>query len=1280
MLQRQSSVSSRRSVSIRSSSRNRIRRSASSSSMSTRTFREASPRRPSSALGRVNNDDVPALPSMSPEFATAREKALNRRSTSLDTPRRTASLPAKRPSARSVSVDRHRHPAGSPNCLSLSAHRLSTVHEVDRNSVNFSYPMKAPQNPQTNQSPVQFENNGTSEEPSSVAREPSSMEAPKIRRTASYAGYMPVRQRSRVFSPGAAERRQATSSHPTGTALAAAQAASLHDGSSAQGLDYEPSDTIAVDGRNVETFHRQPSSRRIPKRRPSALRKETNQGEEPAKAEAAMNHADQTHHIRPPSRASNHRFLRYDEQDGGARSPALDKADGQLAYEASTSSEVHPSTELSTATMEAHARQSRSPGRSAHFSSQLAVTGPVDHLHKPPPRSMSPVKSALKHSAKGSFPTDARAGIIVRPVQSPSEMSDGTSVASDDCLRPGLKKRRVKVSFDDEAEIVGVAASPPTSPEELAPDSAPEKTHSKTHWYTVGKRKRLQSENFSDEEFDEVLKPRPELPSFGSIRGIRDLERRQGIRGYPSDSESLSSLSSSPDVTGLPFSHDHALGGLVTKILREDPTEHTEVGHPYEPALSNDSSVETSNQATHSYHNATVDESSLLASSVDNPPLANASREEEEIVTASASGDPGADTTQPTPTDGIQPVSEDLEKDRKRNRCSLELYRVPGDFPSSPLDYDLRAAGGVQKPDQQFDRSPKESDPPKKSGAENNQESSEESSDNVYSDAPEHLPDDDGGGFGSINAIVDTRKQPSGMALHVDTELASESAMTANTSKPEGRSGYEISSARVRSARSPAVWDSNQRARGRVPVKGLAAERAVHSPGYFNDEYLSSPSRRSPIESRGHAENAGFGTLGRTESVRTAKQPMYIDTYRDYRQHNARRIADGPDRTLPKRSANASSSLRQGVATERKIKRKVLPPSDRQDIDTSDSHDVREYYGRDNHSQSASLSNPVRGAMPNVNDSSGNFNRSRVSPTGHGNFGMRRTMRGDADGSRPLSPTHGLATPGDREPTSGPTGSSTMRSTNGAGSKPSVFSGNGKTSKTKAAKSSGHHFLSRFDDSDDEGTSKGARNFRSRFDDSSDDSGPVHSRPVRGIPRRKGTRDGDSTELEDSSGDERPPPWETPEDSALAAVARSRGMTTEQLEEFLNQPAKGPKIGFFRRLHRKKSKRIDEKARRPDPDNTATLDTHLEHSRPERDNHRTPRLQRSDGDAWSRSNRHEGNDNNNDNNERPQTADGVAAVNGNGYSGAALDVVIAPRSTPRKKRFPLLRKAFGLRL
>jgi hypothetical protein len=186
----------------------------------------------------------------------------------------------------------------------------------------------------------------------------------------------------------------------------------------------------------------------------------------------------------------------------------------------------------------------------------------------------------------------------------------------------------------------------------------------------------------------------------------------------------------------------------------------------------------------------------------------------------------------------------------------------------------------------------------------------------------------------------------------------------------------------------------------------------------------------------------------------------------------------------------------------------------------------------------------------------------------------------------------------------------------------SFFSVNNKSPRATVTKKSPKSKASRFAESDDEDIDTRPQIFRSRFVDSSDEEEPNKAlRPVRGIPRRKDERDGDSTELEDSSEEDRrkaqrlsvaaPQSEPTPPGSrnqnapvnmsGMAAVARQRGMTQRELEAFLMQPPGGRKSGLLKRLGLKKSKNPDHRIRKADVESPSRRDTPLERSRLERE-------------------------------------------------------------------------------
>lgn len=223
--------------------------------------------------------------------------------------------------------------------------------------------------------------------------------------------------------------------------------------------------------------------------------------------------------------------------------------------------------------------QSVSPARTTHF-----ANAPESLLvkHQPPARSISPRKSALKHSSsispRGPSPTEGSAGGV---------QDSEASVASEELSVP--KKRTNRVSFDESHVVVGQAAPPLVLDPPIVPSP-----QTKRPWYSIGRGKKKDALVAED---DEVMKPRPALPSFGSVRErkpSRELaEERPLVRpaepSEPSTAPVLklslpSPLASSPlftsptgEVIEYPLgpvgqSSDHVIGA----ILSQDATSKNE--------------------------------------------------------------------------------------------------------------------------------------------------------------------------------------------------------------------------------------------------------------------------------------------------------------------------------------------------------------------------------------------------------------------------------------------------------------------------------------------------------------------------------------------------------------------------------------------------------------------------------------------------------------------------------------------------------------------------------
>lgn len=988
---------------------------------------------------------------------------------------------------------------------------LGTVHELERsasrNSINFSYPMNSrPNSPSLPPSP-EYQR----QVPTSLAEQLSPPGSP-VPKTAN----MP---RTRA----AADKRRSTGAQPSvGTAVAAAQAAIVPGATSTREQAPAPSRPVMV-------------------KRPSTV-PEDYQGEE--HAEAGTSNIDRAN-IGEQNRSRGPvtpepQIIKSPPTPEQLSSPPPFNQIGSPASNRSVELEREP-------VKKSRARQpSASPGRSARFSTQLSVVG-AGELHNPPPRSVSPVKSAMKHSSQGSMSPD-RVGTIFRPGPPPSELSDGTSVGSDEGYR--FRRKPAKVSFDDEAEIVGIAASPPTSPEDmLPPDSPPGWSKSKTTFFGLGKKKPTALDNsVGNDEFDEVLKPRPALPSFGSIRATRDTgaELPQPTQDEPSDTESIASSNSNIMVPGWSFSNDHALGGILANAQSpENAMNLTEkIEHPPLPAkTSENGNVDEVSEFVPEIRSAWVD--GMQAAEFVPKPKQQASVPATPIPTTVA-----AINTNLAPAITVEPSSPELEK----GRSSLEGYDVPGGFPRTSLEFiDPKTATEVTTPAAAPTPPPGKKKVKKKSHNCSGSESSavfdeagipiptgkrtdDDSDESVYSDAAE---DFNGDGFGSINAIVD------GQAAE-ETEQPMTGAL--DKTKPAG-------------AELPSVPEEPQQMIGRAvspPHDSLPwvpdSPDTVDEPLPFSSPYPPFPIKRKTTSKPRLVSGVVTRTNTRTNKV----------------QRPVSAVAFAPEVTT-------NGPPRPMATPERKRPVSMGP------VPANGKGPVRE----------TSTQRPMTGAS---GSSDGSQRPGAGSSTGK--HTMRRTMRAHSQEPpkvqfspsrqelpaepRPMSP--GLMAT--RMPT-------TLRGTgpNKSG-KTSFFSTGKSPNRKKLSRAPGTLFSSpsRFEDSDGDDDEGPHKTFRSRFADSSDEDelGQNTMRPVRGIPRRHGMQDGESTELEDSSDEEKRRPGSSataparnisspgPTDAtAMAAVARSRGVSRDELEDFLHQPSRKP--GILSRLNLRKGRNPEPK-------------------------------------------------------------------------------------------------------
>lgn len=188
---------------------------------------------------------------------------------------------------------------------------------------------------------------------------------------------------------------------------------------------------------------------------------------------------------------------------------------------------------------------SSSPVRTAHFGS---VQDSLTVKHCPPPRSVSPRKSALKNSTS----PDRRS-----LDDNESEVSTTFSQRDDATV---ARKRSVRVSFDDSNTVVVGESPGPALGDSLILASPP---NARRPWYgNIGRAKKTEMASLDD---DEIMKPRPVLPSFGSVRdkkprdNIASNEERPLVRPVPDASTSPSVSASASSLPPIPHVSDELL-------------------------------------------------------------------------------------------------------------------------------------------------------------------------------------------------------------------------------------------------------------------------------------------------------------------------------------------------------------------------------------------------------------------------------------------------------------------------------------------------------------------------------------------------------------------------------------------------------------------------------------------------------------------------------------------------------------------------------------------------
>lgn len=396
-----------------------------------------------------------------------------------------------------------------------------------------------------------------------------------------------------------------------------------------------------------------------------------------------------------------------------------------------------------------HARFARepseSPARSARFAS---APDKLFVRHEPPPRSVSPKKSALKLSSqRDASPSDYDSDAS-EPRRSPQGQDDVATT----------RKKSARVSFDDNSTVVvGESVQPHDTEAPLVPSP-----QAKKPWHSiVTKYAKKEPVNLSE---DETMSPRPALPLFGSLREKRpkDYEERPLVR--PSE-RAWSPSAAGPSESNPGTEPGEPSEAAIGAVLSQDQASRNaaNISKYREPLPISMPSGESSAKESAFVHSSSDDDldTDVTTEPEDaaepTPPKTAAS--EPEICTEGPAAD--VPLVEPVPTISISLPSPGLEKPPKeRSVYRSEQPNLPGRFPEDDDSTDDDQSPVIDTPDEvtSIPSMPLEASVVSSNTAMEDIEEEVEESDrfSIYSDAYEDLDEADGDGFMSLDAVVES--------------------------------------------------------------------------------------------------------------------------------------------------------------------------------------------------------------------------------------------------------------------------------------------------------------------------------------------------------------------------------------------------------------------------------------------------------------------------------------------------------------------------------------------
>ncbi|KAI9814341.1 MAG: hypothetical protein M1832_005921 [Thelocarpon impressellum] len=1350
--------------SVRGSGGQRLQRQNSSGSMTERTFRDPSPNRVPARAPADDAPPVPALPDVPPLPPGA-----HRRATSLQPPARITSPAPATTAGRPLSLDRG--PAVSPGLIAAQrVAGLASVQEQQQErtdgagSVNFSRPNIVRTPPPTNRgpgssfsaSPHQIDDPSPATSTAStpvkkkkkkvVARstEPGSSTSDQVVLNRTQGPALLPPKSTAVVSPGLSQPRNAVSTQAyKGPGVAAAPPAAATkkkkkkkqvpaQGAPApqsppglstymdQATTYYNSDLDSIPESGYDSAPdpprmstTRPSGSALGKR-PSIVREDREREEQEDMSLADVNG-------RPSSAAAAYRT---------PRSKASPRVDGNATEIRSTKRVAAAGDSKQFAAARQHGRSSSQPdapivgpssnsevasglgrgkesmggrpqsmgsSRVAHFGVSPPLTSPNITKHHPPPRSLSPAKSAMKNSPspRGGSPADqasrAREGGSLR---APSEASD-MSIVSD--AETPSRRKSTRVSFDEQPVVLDTGANAPVSP--ISSDMlSPQHKHYPRP-----------SNAEADDAQEDILQPRPALPSFGSVRNRKERDGGDEQAGNAPRHSPPASPVVFTSITGerIAISNDDAVGTVIqrdfaARIVGGGPSTvkgSADTRGESEPLPPQVTSVEGSG-----------DESETEGSVYSNrgtetgPSDAPAVTRVAEGVASVGGPVPEIAIVQPTP------IQERQEPILQAPDGSFEGAPDPNIAHQSTIP--TPASVGIAEPEPEelaINHGPVVLDGPEALRVQTDLPSSEDSDDtdeSLYDDAAEAFAEPQGDGFMSLDAVVESPvvdKTP-GLAITTppDTPISRVakdkayvrsglSRIDSEGSEPAAEDGWHraqeywssLSDGRKKEIEEAALPESNEETSPAPKAKAKGKKKKALAPVQPGTTTPVATTRAAqPIARQGEVGGSQPTDVRAQYATTAVPSPPMKSSLRSKQNgvaaemHMAKSMRDGSTAKARRETrAVAPVSKSPPVPVDSRPPKSALkkprPVSaplleNNPALAAAVNEQLRKMPGT-----AAAATNAVTSVKPTKtgpskttplrrtgSDASGSsasassFIKSRPKATTDNGFFMRRTMRGssqpiEASGSRRPGSSDGPAAQNRRSsmrsssPSRSPSrrafsgstpasalGKGTMRGsmristasdtpslpskTKDRTKSPSRFSAAfGRTSKSKQGAAKASRPLSRFTDSSDEDEVRPT--FRSRFSDSSDDGPSTLSTdftPVRGIPRRIGEEDGESTDLPDSSEGETPTmpkaasaPKVSPQVGSALASASLRsdsGKAPEGSAALLATTPTGKekkkKRSFFSVLGRRKD---SSRVRKADGESGARIDTPLERSNAE---------------------------------------------------------------------------------